>query len=115
MKARLGTIAVLTGLHFVLSIILFLVTISLGMARFETAAAATTGQLILDSVAMIMLNPVFIPVAFTYPHAFPGLLGYVPMLANSLVWALLLLAAGTGLARARARLHDTGTPISMRG
>lgn len=78
--------------HAALSFVLLIASFGAGMGRFDTGETATAGQRILDRVAEILLWPLFAPLAQwggpTVNALLPGVLGYIPLLLNSLLWAL---------------------------
>ncbi len=97
---RAGAIGLLTLAHAALSSVLLLISFSRAMTRFDSRdpeRAVTTGAHILGAVTEILLWPLFAPLANwggRWTHAlFPGVLGYLPLLLNSLVWALAIMFA----------------------
>ncbi len=103
---RIFAIAALAFGHAALSMTLFLGSFGRGMARFDTGEPATTGARLLDVVAEILLWPLFAPLAdWGGPwtnSVFAGLLGYVPLLLNSVIWAFAIVFAWRLMRRHRA-------------
>ena len=93
MKKKIITITVLTLLHFGLTIVLSIMDLSAGMSRFDTGANPTMGNNVLHFVTTMLRWPIFEPL-FKWggrlaSQLFSGILGYIPMLLNSLVWGIL--------------------------
>jgi hypothetical protein len=85
-----AAVVVATLLHAALSVVAFLLSFTRGMARFETGSAPTWAEEALRAIAEILYFP-FMHLAQLAPRNwFPGLWGYVPVLFNSLFWAILL-------------------------
>jgi hypothetical protein len=61
------------------------------MDRFDSGLPATFGEKTIELVSGILLSPVFklATESRLLRDLFPGLLGYLPMLANSVLWAFL--------------------------
>ena len=79
-----------TAAHAALTVFLFLVTFNRGMSRFDTGAPPTPADNVLESASTVLIFPLG-TLAMRWdlaPVFFPGLLGYLPVVANSLVWAL---------------------------
>jgi len=93
-KAIIAVMAVtlLTIVHFGLTFVLFLMDFSVGMSQFDTGDDPTIIENALHVAATVMMWPIFEPMAKWGGHfvaqLFPGVLGYIPMLTNSLVWGL---------------------------
>jgi hypothetical protein len=95
-RKRIIALLLLTLGHAVLSFGLFLISFSHSLSRFDMRAAepkiATAGERALEVVVEILLWPLFAPLTQfggRWVNAvFPGLLGYIPLLLNSFVWAL---------------------------
>jgi hypothetical protein len=106
---KLRTVFVVGGLtlgHAALSFVLFMASLGSAMSRFDTGAAATAGERVLETVAEILLWPIFAPLAHwggrNVDALFPGVLGYVPLLLNSLLWALAIALLWRRMRRVRA-------------
>lgn len=94
-------IAITTLLHAALSVGVFLLSFTQGMARFETGAGSTWNGQALYATSAVLYFP-FMQLAQLAPRDwFPGLLGYVPVLLNSFFWAVLLVCAWQQLHRRR--------------
>lgn len=92
MRKQIRTVAALTALHAVLSVGLMVFTFSAGMDRFETGAPASW----FEKSARIASNILFLPLVYPLTHwapagigkIFSGLLGYLPIILNSLLWGM---------------------------
>jgi len=82
-------ILTLSVLHAALSFGLFLFTFGKGMTRMETAAAPTLPEKIADAAVQVLYFP-FMHLAQLVPGWFSGLWGYLPLLINSVFWAVVL-------------------------
>ena len=84
-------------LHAAASWALFRSAFSMGMSRFDTGGPKSLLEAALETSSKVLLSPVFMAATASarLRPLFPGLLGYLPLLLNSLVWAVLvwLLAA----------------------
>jgi hypothetical protein len=67
-----------------------LLTFGKSMERFDSGEARSAAEALLDATANTMLNPLFwlLSESDIGVVLFPGLLGYIPILANSAIWAL---------------------------
>src|SRR5262245_16636601 len=79
------------AVHASLSVWLAAIAFTQGMDRFESGLPATFGEKTIELVSGILLSPVFklATKSRLLRDLFPGLLGYLPMLANSVLWAFL--------------------------
>ena len=77
--------------HSVVSVWVFLVAFTRGMARLDTGGEATFVERAADFLSQILLSPLFMLVTKSkvLGAAFPGVLGWAPLLANSILWAFL--------------------------
>jgi hypothetical protein len=84
-------------LHAAASVALFISAFSMGMSRLDTGGPKSLLETALETSSKVLLSPVFMAVTASarLRPLFPGLLAYLPLLVNSLVWAVLvwLLAA----------------------
>jgi hypothetical protein len=96
----------ITVAHAALSFLLFMAAFGASMGRFDSGEAATAGERILDFVAEILLWPLFAPLTHwggrSVDAVFPGVLGYIPLLLNSLLWAFAIVLAWRWLRGRRA-------------
>jgi len=101
MNRRIPTIVGVAVLHFALTVFLFISSFHIVMDPGDPPA--TTYQTIAAPVAHVLMWPVFVPLCAHTPvgRLFPGLLGYIPMFINSLVWAIPLVLIFERLARSR--------------
>jgi hypothetical protein len=88
--------------HSLVSIWLVVVAFGQGMTRFETGAEPTFVERTVDFLSGLLPSPLFTLVVKSkvLGAAFPGLLGWAPLLANSVLWAFLawwLIAIGRRL------------------
>lgn len=95
------TVAFVTGVHFVVSVLLLLYVFGTGMARFDTGAAASFKESLAGWTFTVLSFPLLMVLERIPPARFPGLWGYVPFLLNASVWGV---AAGLVHWRRRARL-----------
>jgi len=93
MKRQLPIILITIG-HATLTCLLFLQSFRMGMSRFDSGATAMSGERLLSGVVEIMMWPLITPIMHWQPkwfyRVFPGLLGYIPLLLNSLIWAFVI-------------------------
>src|SRR5687768_5721589 len=96
-------------IHATSSVGAFLACFSQSMGRFDTGGPATAFENVACTTAAVLLSPIAtLMVRWEFaPIFFPGLLGYIPVLANSLLWAV---AARWLLALARRRWHKPVGP-----
>lgn len=88
--------------HSLASVWFFGMAFGQSMARFDTGGKPTFGERAIDVLSDVLLSPLFTLATRSRAlgAALPGLLGYVPLLANSVLWAFLawwLLALGRRL------------------
>ena len=91
---RLFAIILITIGHATVTLILFLRHFGMGMSRFEAPTPITSQERVLGGIVEVLMWPVFAPLTHWggkwANNLFPGLLGYIPFLLNSLVWALVV-------------------------
>lgn len=77
--------------HNIVSVSVFLAAFTRGMARFDTGGEPTFVERAADFLSEILLSPLFMLVTSSrvLRAAFPGVLGWAPLLANSILWAFL--------------------------
>jgi hypothetical protein len=68
-----------------------MVAFTRGMDRFDSGMAPTFGERAVEFLSDLLLSPVFklTTKSRLLRELFPGLLGYLPLLANSALWAFL--------------------------
>ena len=93
--------------HAATSIWLFMMDFSRGMSRFDSGLAPSWVDSLLARLSNVFLSPLFVLLARSKvgSAAFPGILGLLPVLANSVLWALgawWLLQLGRRLAARRS-------------
>ncbi|MBL0226352.1 MAG: hypothetical protein IPQ16_12540 [Geobacteraceae bacterium] len=93
MKRLLPTILI-TICHATLTWLLFMLSFRMSMSRFDSGIPGMPGEHTLSKAAEIMMWPLITPILHWHPkwfyQVFPGLLGYIPLLLNSLLWALVI-------------------------
>ena len=94
MKRQMPIILITIG-HAALTMIMFLQSFRMGMSRFDSGATVALGERVLNGAVTIMMWPLITPLLLWRPNRlnqiFSGLLGYIPLLLNSLVWALVIM------------------------
>ena len=81
-----------SGFHVASSIVLFLYVFGAGMARFDSGAPASVTESVAGWAFAILSFP-FLTLLERMPAArFPGLWGYVPLVANGAIWGLAAVA-----------------------
>ena len=86
----LGTITII---HFGISFGLFLIAFSIVMSWHDHGQPFTLYQNIIMTVSNVLLWPIFYPLVTWYggkARIFHGLWGYILLVANSFVWALVI-------------------------
>ena len=78
------------------------------MRRFDTIQDSSLGEKIIDIISTILLWPIFYPLTkwggkFTH-NIFHGLWGYIPLILNSFIWALVIY---WGLEKIKNKKHIT--------
>jgi hypothetical protein len=76
--------------HSAVSVWLLFITFTAGMARFYSGASPTVKERLLEHASTVLLSPIFTLVTRSHITAtlLSGLLGYLPILANSALWAV---------------------------
>lgn len=82
------TIVIITLIHVTVSCSVFIVSFSSGMSRFDSGDPASLCEQITNVTSMVLLWPIFYPIAMWAGNIFSGVSGYIPLLINSFVWAL---------------------------
>jgi len=94
MKRQLPTFLI-TICHAMLTWLFFMLSFRMGMSRLDSGPPGMPGEHVLSRAAEIMMWPLITPLLHWQPklfyRAFPGLLGYIPLLLNSLIWALVIM------------------------
>ena len=88
--------------HSIVSVSVLLVAFTQGMARFDTGSEPSLVERAADFLSEILLSPLFMLVTNSrvLRAAFPGVLGWAPVLANSILWSFVawwLIALGRRL------------------
>lgn len=90
---------VITGVHYVLTIGSLLFSFGVSMDRFDSARPASILEKMMSGTTSILSFPT-LPLLKYLPVSFSGLWGHLPFLANSALWAFLILVF---VARARKK------------
>lgn len=105
-KSKLKLIVLITISHAILSLFLFVKAYSMGMRRFlDTGGMPSYTEKVLSVSSNIILSPIFYPMVKRHSpilKIFPGSLGYIPIMLNSLFWAsclVLIISKFKGLAK----------------
>ena len=114
MKRRLATILITIG-HASLTMFLLLKSFSMGMARFDTGdTTQSVSEQIMHGLGEILMWPLFAPLTRWggrwLTHLFSGLLAYIPLLLNSLIWALVITWIWKRITRKRVEQAGPGYP-----
>lgn len=94
-------LVVITALHFILTIGLMLFSFSEVMSRFDDGIPPTVKTHLFYTGMSILSFPI-VSLARLGPSIYPGLLGYIPYILNSLLWAFVIVY---GLAWLRSKIH----------
>ncbi len=91
---------IIASLHVALSVCVLVLSFGRGMQRFDKGVAALQSvDHILDVALLILWSP-FMHLAMLAPKGWvAGLWGYLPLIMNSLLWALLLVHGHSWLRR----------------
>ena len=88
-RSALTFLGIFTVAHAALSVLALVGSYAAGMRSFDSGARPTLIEQTLDSAADLLLSPIFTGLLdHEAGRLFPGLLGYLPVLLNSLLWAL---------------------------
>lgn len=98
---KIIAILVFAVLHAALSFGLFLFSFGRGMARMETATTPTLPETIAEAAVQVLYFP-FMHLAQLVPGWFTGLWGYLPLVINSLFWAVVVVELWSFLRSFRA-------------
>lgn len=96
-----------TGIHVASSIVLLLSVFGAGMARFDSGAPASATESVARWAFAILSFPLLSLLERMPAARFPGLWGYVPVVANGAIWGL---AAVVVRWRWRARASQRPAP-----
>jgi hypothetical protein len=91
---KVYTLGTITAIHFGISFGLFLIAFSIGMGQLDDGQPLSLCENIITLVSNILLWPIFSPIAIWVGrishNIFHGLWGYIPLVVNSFVWALVI-------------------------
>ena len=76
--------------HFFISRALFIWSFGLSMARFDMGKPATALEWFAEGVSNVLDFPIALLINQLPPAWFPGLVGYIPFVINSVVWGLVV-------------------------
>jgi hypothetical protein len=92
MKRPILFIAVASILHGGITMLLLLLSFSHGMSRLETGVQPASWANVLQFIATFLAWPIVYPLSIwggpVCDQLFRGLLGYIPLLLNSLTWGI---------------------------
>lgn len=77
------------GGHLLVTVISFLISFGSSMSRFDTGAAASVGERVASLTFEVLHWPI-VPLCMVLPIPLPGLIGWLPFLLNSALWAFCL-------------------------
>lgn len=107
---------IFVAIHMAACFLAILVTFGQEIKRFETGDPEPMIQRVAEVIGLILLSPIDTWLDTLPVQAyFPGLLGYIPMMMNSLLWGIvvwLIAAAITRISfrRARGRPRSSSAP-----
>jgi hypothetical protein len=80
---------VFTVIHALASVYTFVHSFALGLARLDTGAEAGVAETVLSQISQVLFLPLATPIMELegLDSFLPGLLGWLPVLANSLLWS----------------------------
>ena len=109
MPLRRGkTIIAFAAAHFAASIVVFFAVIRDGSQRFHSGASASVWSGVISRVNDVLFFPL-VTAAYHLPGSlFTGVAGWIPFLANSALWGVLLYLATRGITRRRGSLRAPG-------
>jgi hypothetical protein len=85
-------IPIVTILHALLTAGTMLLLFSIGMRRFDTGDSQGVDEKVLEILFNILSLPIYYLIVNWTPKSahsiFPGLLGYIPLILNSLLWSI---------------------------
>ena len=83
----------ITAVHCLITILLLAYTFGAGMSRFDTGVPASARERIAATLLEVCGFPLLTVLFGMTPQSwFSGLFGYLPFLANSALWAYVILA-----------------------
>ena len=86
------TILLIAVFHFIIALAISLYTFSAEMVRFDTGENATALEIFARAISAVLLCPAFLPMAKfmgkTGATLFSGMLGYIPLFLNSMIWGV---------------------------
>lgn len=94
-------VAVFTAVHAVLTILSLLAICAVVTPGFGIGARPPVSSMAVIAFSFLLRLPLHLPLYWSHPDAFPGLWGYLPIFANSLIWASAAAALGGFLAGRR--------------
>ena len=94
---RLSIISLVAVCHLALSVFIGLRLFSMGMSRFDTGAPPSPLEHIVVTANSVLTFPLVFLVMRVPGNLFPGLFGYIPFAANSILWAVCLYWIGAFL------------------
>jgi len=105
---RKEVILSLAIVHFTASALLFFLAVRDSSARWDAATGPSISGKLLNGAAAVMMFPV-VTAAFAVPGAlFNGLAGWLPFVANSVLWGFVVYYGAQYLRRRNATRRERG-------
>ncbi len=79
------------SVHAAVSVSIFIWSFTLGMQRFDSGETETQLEMVLSFLSNVLYFPIVHLSHMAPKGIFPGLVGYIPVLLNSFLWAYLLI------------------------
>ena len=94
--------------HFTASALLFLLAIGDSSARWDAGTGPSIGSKLINGAAAVTMFPV-VTAAFALPGTLlPGLVGWLPFVVNSVLWAFIAYYSAQYLRRRSAARRERG-------
>jgi hypothetical protein len=106
---RTALFTLLGAVHFAATVGLLLFVFGAGMSRFDTGAEPGWLEAACRHLLSALGFPVLTLLGGRTSVRFPGLWGYVPFVANSVLWSVALLSVAESVRRLRTRRPTTST------
>jgi hypothetical protein len=89
---RLRIILVFALVHAIVSVAIFIVSFGRSMARFDTGDDPSVFEVLLSTLSEVLFFPLMhlLNLFEPAPRVFAGLFGYIPIIANSLLWGCVI-------------------------
>jgi hypothetical protein len=94
--------------HFIATVTVVMKRFTMGMSRFDSGAPATSLETTLGTVQHILLFPVGSVGVFRWFQGFlHGVLGWLPIMLNSMVWATIIVGIAIAFRRIKELQNQT--------